>query len=217
MISVIWQAIDRFGNTCYYALRTFRQPVTRPICRLLIALRINQSHISVTRLIVLVGFLPLWINQYYWAAILLLATYFFLDFIDGDLARMLKRDSDLGKFEDSMSDNFMVVVLPLALIWQGLVLGALGAYYIFISSISWWLSVIRRNRRVISDWLFRPEASGFLHFSRFWVVTILIILYAFWRIDVFNATMVVLSIILTASSAYDYYQITKERWHNRRE
>jgi phosphatidylglycerophosphate synthase len=163
----------------------------------------------------LIIFLPLWINQYYFIALLFLFINFLLDVIDGELARMLKTDSDLGKFEDLMVDNFMVVVLPLALIWQGLVPGFLGAYYIFVATLSWWLSVIRRNRGVKSDWIFRPEASGLLHFSRFWVLTILMFLYVFSRVDVFTNTILVLSIVLTVSCIYDYYQIIKERLHNR--
>ncbi len=167
MTNIIWRKIDKFGNTCYYTFRELRQPITGPVCKFLILLHINQSHVSLARIVILIAFLPIWINQNYYTAILLLAAYFFLDLIDGDLARALKTDSDLGKFEDVMSDNFMVVVFPLALIWQGLVPGFLGAYYIFVASLSWWLSVIRRNREVASDWLFRPEASGLLHFCRF--------------------------------------------------
>lgn len=215
MTNIIWRKLDKFGNTCYHTFRELRQPITGPICKFLIRLHINQSHVSLARIVILITFLPIWINQNYYTAILLLAAYFFLDLMDGDLARALKTESDLGKFEDVMSDNFMVVVFPLALIWQGLVPGFLGAYYIFVASLSWWLSVIRRNREVASDWLFRPEASGLLHFCRFWVITVLIVVYAFSRIDVFYITMLILSIVLTASVAYDYFQITKERLLNR--
>jgi len=212
----IWQAIDGFGNACYRGFRALRQPLTGPVCRVLVRLHINQSHVSLLRIAVLAGFLLLWLAGQYYAAISALAVYFFLDMVDGDLARLLKTESDLGKFEDSMGDGIMVVVLPLALIGQGLVTGLLGAYYVFMATLSWWLSAIRRNIGKGSDWLFHPEASGLLHFTRFWVMTILVILYVLAGIDIFGTAMLALATVFTLSAAYDYYQLTRERLAGRR-
>jgi phosphatidylglycerophosphate synthase len=221
MITGIWQAIEGFDNAVDRSrllakreFQNFRRPVTTPLCKLLIRLHINQSHITITRFVLLIIFFPLWIGQHYYIAVLLLAINFFLDMIDGDLARILKTNSDLGKFEDVMADNFMVVVFPLALIWQGLVSGFLGAYFIFVVSLSWWLSVIRRNYGVKSDWLFKPEASSLLHIVRFWVLTVLVVLYALFRVDVVSEVMLALSIILTLIAVYDYYHIMKSRFHS---
>jgi phosphatidylglycerophosphate synthase len=128
---------------------------------------------------------------------------------------MLKTDSDLGKFEDVTVDNIMVIIFPLALIWQGLISGFLGAYYIYIVSLSWWLSVIRLNQREKTNWIIKPQASALLHFMRFWIITVLMFMYAFWRVDIFWETILILSIILSAISLYDYYQIIKVRLKSR--
>lgn len=135
---------------------------------------------------------------------------YLLDILDGDLARMLGLDSDLGKFEDINSDNFAVVILMLALINKGLIMGLLGGYYIFAATLSWWLSVIRKIGSVRSDWLFKPEASATLHILRFWIVPILMIIYAFWRTDVFSVAISVVSVFLTIIMVCDYYQIVKQ-------
>lgn len=202
----------------YYINSTFsrkRLLITIPICNLLKQFHINQSHISILRALVLVAFFLLWINHQYIIATFLLVLNFLLDLIDGDLARMLKTDSDLGKFEDVTVDNIMVIIFPLALIWQGLISGFLGAYYIYIVSLSWWLSVIRLNQREKTNWIIKPQAYALLHFMRFWIITVLMFMYAFWRVDIFWETILILSIILSAISLYDYYQIIKVRLKSR--
>lgn len=146
---------------------------------------------------------------------IILAAYFFMDWIDGDLSRALKHDSDLGKFEDVTIDNLMVITFPFVLIWQKLIPGFLGALYIFLATQAWWFSVIRRNLAWKSDWLLRALAGSLLHILRYWVVTILIVLYAIWRLDWFTPVLWMLSIMMALHLAYDYYQIIKNRLHNR--
>jgi phosphatidylglycerophosphate synthase len=211
----IWGKFETFGKSCETKFKQVRRPITSPFCSLLMRWHINQSHVSLFRFFPLPCFALLWINQKYPGALIVLAVYFFLDWIDGDLAKALNNQSDLGKFEDLTIDNLMVVTFPFVLIWQNLVPGWLGALYIFLVTQSWWFSVLRRNADWKSDWLFRPSASALLHILRFWIVTIFMILYAIWRVDWFTPTLGVLSVMLVFNVVYDHYQIIKNRLHNR--
>ena len=211
MITNLWKIIDGYAKNVNNKFHEARKPITTPICRFFIFLHMNQSHVTGFRFILLVAFLPLWINAYYHIAVLLLAINIILDIVDGDLARILGRDSDIRKFEDVMVDNTMVVIFPLALIWQGLISGVLGAYYMFIATLSWWLSVIKRNEVLQSNWLFRAQASSFLFLTRFCIVTGLMFLYALFKVEVFSQAIITLSLILTICAVNDYYHIIRSR------
>jgi phosphatidylglycerophosphate synthase len=211
VINNISKAIERGASVVDYYFHESRKPITKLFSKIFISLHINQSHITAFRFVLLIAFLPLWIYEHYNVAITFLAINILLDIIDGDLARILNTDSDIRKFEDVMADNIMVVVLPLALIWQGLISGFLGGYYLFIVTLSWWLSVVKRNFVIKSNWLFRAQASFLLFVTRFCVVTLLMFIYVIFGVEIFSPAIITLSVILTLSSAYDYYQIIKAR------
>ncbi len=192
-----------------------RRPLTSPICSLLIRLHFNQSHVSIFRFLIILVFGFLWIRQQFEWSIVALAAFYFMDWIDGDLSRALKHDNDLGKFEDVTIDNLLVVALPLVLIQQKMITGLLGAGYVFLITQSWWLAVIRRNLDKKSDWLLHAYAGPLQHLLRYWILPILMVLYAFRGIDWFTPVVATLCILLGAQLVYEYYQVIKNRLHNR--
>ena len=183
--------------------------VTIPVCRVLNRFHVRPSYITIIRIGLLLGFFLGWINNHYILSVLLLVIYGFFDIIDGELARLIGTDSDLRKFQDLMADNLMVVILPLALILHEQVSGFFGAYYIFIATLSWWLSVLKLNDPKESNWIIRAQASTLLHLLRFWIIPISIFLYAFFRIEIFSEIMIILSTILTTNSLYDYCMLIR--------
>lgn len=205
----LYKNAGKLGNTIDKYFHQFREPVTIPTCKFLTLIHVKPSYITAIRLFILIAFLILWINELYQTAAILLAINILFDIIDGDLARFLKSDSDKRKFEDVTVDNVMVIILPLALIWQSTVSGFLGGYYIFIITLSWWLSVVRRNIGIQSEWLFKAQASSFLFTARFFIVTLLVFLYALFEVEIFSQTLIVLSVILTLNSVNDYLHIIK--------
>jgi phosphatidylglycerophosphate synthase len=209
LINNIREVIEKIPSILDYYFHTGRKPITSTLGKLFILLHISPSHLTAFRFVLLIAFLPLWIYEHYNIAVSLLAANILLDIVDGDLARMLNTDSDIRKFEDVMVDNIMVIVLPLALIWQGLISGFLGGYYLFIVTLSWWLSVVKRNLVLNSKWIFRAQASFLLFFTRFCVVTFLMFAYVAFGWDVFKPTIITLSVIMTLTSAYDYYYIAR--------
>ncbi len=99
-----------------------------------------------------------------------------------------------------------MVIYSLALIVKGLVSGVLGAYYVFALTASWWLSATRRRHLLKRN---RLQASSFLFFARFFILILLMFLYALFSIDVFEPAIVVLSVVLTISAAYDFFRIPR--------
>ncbi len=192
-----------------------RRPLTSPICSLLIRLHLNQSQVSIFRFFIILVFGFLWIRQQFEWSILVLAAFYFMDWIDGDLSRALKHDNELGKFEDVTIDNLLVIALPLVLIQQKMMGGLLGAGYVFLLTQSWWLAVIRGNINKHSDWLLHAYAGPFQHLLRYWILPILMVLYAFQRIDWFTPVISTLCSLLGSQLIYEYYQLIKNRLQNR--
>jgi phosphatidylglycerophosphate synthase len=202
-------ALERVGFGIYYRFRSLREPVTEPICRLLARLHVTPAYLTAARALLLVAFFFVWTAGYYAASASLLTVSLLLDALDGDLARMLRTDSDLGGFQDQTVDTLMVVILAVSLARQGLVPGWLCACYVFVTTTSWWISVIRGTETKKTDWIFKPETTPVVHFSRLWVITSLIYAYAFLRVDVFSAAMAAVSAVLTVYTAWDFYSIAR--------
>lgn len=206
-----WNVIDGCVNEIDTRFHEMRKPVTGLFSRFFMIFHMDNTHVTALRLVMIVAFLPIWISGHQNIAVILLAINVFLDMVDGDMARFQQKDSDVRKFEDITVDNILIVVIPLALIFSDLVPAILGAYYIFITTFSWWLSVMRRNLKQKSNWIFRAQASSFLFFMRFFVIILLVFLYALFEIEVFSTTVLVLSIILTLNTAFDYHQLVKSK------
>jgi phosphatidylglycerophosphate synthase len=204
-----WHNMERTIEGIDKSFHEKRKVVTEPICRLFILLRLNQSHITAIRLALVISFLPLWMKEQYHVAALMIAVNIVLDALDGDLARFLRQDSDIRKFEDITADNIMVVVIPLALISKGQISGLLGGYYIFVLTFSWWLSVVKRNKIQRSAWLFRAQASSFLFFVRFCTIILLLFIFVLFQIDIFTEAILAISLILTIGAVIDYVRIIK--------
>ncbi len=202
---------DNFYYQIYNFFRKIRKPFTIPLAKLLQRLNISANFISNFRLFLLLGFFFLWVYDYTYISLILLTINLILDAVDGDLARNNKKASDLGHFQDLIADNFMAIVIALALIWLNLLPKFLGPYYIFILGISWWLSVIKHNYGKKTDWLIHPEASGLTHMLRFWIPTSLVYFFILLNINIFYETILVIAIILTIVGINDYIQIIKKK------
>jgi len=208
MISRLYGKAEAVANGIDTTLHRSRLPLTTLISKLFVKLHMNDRHVTAVRFVLVLAFLLFWMQEQYRIAALLLALNIVLDMVDGDFARLSNADSGLRSFVDVTVDNTEVVVYSLALIVKGLVSGVLGAYYVFVLTASWWLSATRR--RHVLKWN-RLQASAFLFFTRFFVLIVLIFLYALFRVDVFEPAVIVVSIVLTLNAGYDFFRIP-ESW-----
>ncbi len=191
--------------------RKIRWPITSAICRVLMLMHINQSHLTLSRIFVLIALYFTWVNSFFTTALILMLTVFILDCLDGDLSRMLGHETPVGEFEDVMADNLACLILPLALIQTGRLNSVLGALFIFSALSVLWLAKrkILRNGNDI-QLLFWPKGDIFQSLSRK-VIWFVMYLFVFFRIDIFNPSYAVISIVLCISTAVNYYQIVKSR------
>jgi phosphatidylglycerophosphate synthase len=192
-------------------MRKIRRPLTFAVCRFFIHLHINQSHVTMSRLFLFIGFYFAWINSAFSIALGLMLTAWILDCIDGDLSRMLKNDNTVGEFEDVFVDNLAFLVFPLALIQSGRLSGVLGALFVFSAfSVLWMAERKQTGSGESASLLFHPKGDLFLSLSRkaVWVLMYLLVLF---RFDLIKPTYVVITAILSISVLVNYFEIVRSR------
>jgi phosphatidylglycerophosphate synthase len=203
--------INRFGAGAVTLMRRLRLPLTGLICRLLVAARINQSHLTLFRMTLLCAFYFVFVGGFFGVALAVMLTAWVLDCVDGDLARLLGNDNATGEFEDAFGDNLACLVFPLALISTGFINGTVGALFIFAAASDLWIShrlAHPENRNELAG--FRPKGDLWLSLAR---KTVWVVQYAFmfFRLDFFNPVYIALSGVLCLSVATNYVIIVKER------
>ena len=200
--------INRLRANAGVLLRRIRHPLTFTICRFLIRLHINQTHLTLTRIFLVIGLYFVW-DKSSAAALALLLGDVVLDCLDGDLSRMLGNDNAVGEFEDLFADNLIFLIFPLALIHTGLLSGALGVIFVFCSFSV--LCLAERKQTCSGDTLiFHPKGDLFLSLSRK-AVWILMYLFIFFKINIFNEAYIAITAVLLTSLSINYFQIISSR------
>lgn len=191
--------------------RKIRRPLTSAICRVLMLMHINQSHLTLSRVFIMIALYFVWVNSFFTAALILMLTVFILDCLDGDLSRILGHETPVGEFEDVMVDNLACLILPLALIQTGQLKGVLGALFIYSALSVLWLAKRKKPRDGDkTELIFWPRGDIFQSLSRK-VIWLVMYLFVFFRIDIFNLSYAVISLVLCISTAVNFYQIVKSR------
>ena len=201
------KSLEDLRSVLVSVIRKLRWPVTSVICRFLIRLHINQTHLTVTRIFLLIIFYFAWVNSLFAAAFILMLAAWALDCVDGDLSRMLGHDSSTGVFEDIMGDNLACLVFPLALIQTGLLNGVIGGLFIFGSFTNIWM--INRDKDG-GGLIFRPRSSMVISLPAIFIWA-LMFGYLFFRFNIFNGSFLAVAILLSLSVAGNYFQIIRAR------
>ncbi len=214
-LSSVSKVVTRIGGSAVTLMRKIRKPITFAVCRFFIRLHINQSHLTVTRILLLVGLYFAWLNLNLGVALSLMLGAWVLDCMDGDLSRMLKHDDAVGEFEDVFGDNLVFMVFPLALIRTGLLGGVIGTLFVFCAiSVLWMAERKQTASGGAVSLIFHPKGDLLLGLSRK-AVWILMYLFVFFKFDLFKPTYAVITVILLMSVTVNYFQIIRSRlrWH----
>jgi len=203
-----WNKINSSTSAFF---RQVRSPISKPICCLFIKLHINQSHVTLSRIVMLIGFYFAWAYDHRWLAFALMLTAWLLDCVDGDLSRMLDNENEVGKFEDAWADNFACLIFPLALIQSGQLIGILGALFIFGAFADYWLTgrpdkLDYQNANLV----FKPRGDLWLRLTRK-IIAILLYIFIFFKVDIFNYAYGVMTLGLCLAVAFNYLQIIRSR------
>lgn len=194
-------------DRCTGLIRKLRPPLTAPLCRFLIRLHINQTHLTLIRFAALIGFYFAFTHTAFVLSLVLVLLAWVLDCLDGDVSRMLGRADAAGAFEDLMGDNFACLVFPLALMQTGRLNPVWGGLFIFAAFTEVWLANRISNG---SDLVFQPQADIFLSLSRK-AVWIVMYLFLFFRISFFNPVFAAAAVVLCVAIAAHYFQIIRSR------
>jgi phosphatidylglycerophosphate synthase len=208
-LSSLTEVLTRFGRSVMTVIRRLRKPLTDAACSLFIRLRINQTHITAARMLIMIGFYFAWVDGRIGLALGVMLSAWLLDCVDGDLSRRLGNDNAIGEFEDYFADNLVFLIYPLALSQSGYLAPALAGLMIFSASSVLWMAV-RKQSASGDSLVFHPQGDLLLRLSRgtMWV---LMYLFIFFRWNAFDAAYAVLGAALGTSVLVNYFQIIRSR------
>lgn len=176
--------------------RYLNRPVSLRITRAIVDTRISPNHMSVVGLLLGIAGVGAFFTPYWWAAIvgaILMQVNSVVDGIDGELARIRLRQTDLGAMLDSMGDEVLNTLLLGATgyylfsrgfgnhyLWMGICAGLANATYAIVHwhcrlttgyGFYWWWEAYKPRKQVqrsTSAWtyfkkLFMKESIYFLY------------------------------------------------------
>lgn len=124
--------------------KKIKKKVLGPLTKPLIRLGIHPNHISSLGVLVLIGFIYfVQINPLYATFFLLLN--FFLDNLDGTLAREMGKESEKGAFVDIICDHTSLVIVVLTFLAVGLANPLNLAIYLYLYTLLIFLLMVRNK------------------------------------------------------------------------
>jgi len=118
---------------------------------------VRAGHITLLSLLCGLCFCPLYITGSYIFAFVMLAMHVLLDGIDGPLARHLGSDGDRGSFTDTLSDQVVVTVTTITLMYMGVTGAWSSGLYIFFYCLVVGFAIVRNALGSPYSWLLRPR------------------------------------------------------------
>jgi len=178
-----------------------------PFLKLLAKLKMTPNKITVFRLFFVLPLAYCFYAGNLLGVLIWYLIFWFLDLIDGALARYLKIQSDKGRFLDSVVDNFMYCFLILGFIYLAAVKVWLLACNIVLELFAQLLATIYKRAGQPSDWLInvQPDLPYFKTLAHtallLYFFNINILLPAFWFIN----------IVLTITALYYFIKILQRK------
>ncbi len=182
---------SRFEGRYMKQLQDFREWLFAPLLRLLLKLNIMPNHISL--LSVFFGILFLFfIQKDILLSLFFLIISFFLDTLDGTLARKLDMSSIGGTMVDASSDTAVIILTSFGFFIIGLIqLQVLIAYtltYMILVGLSIW----RNSKKIPYRFVIRPRLFVYLFFA----------IYVIWGINILNVSMALFSLLMLIESVF---------------
>ena len=177
-----------------------------PLLKLLAKSKITPNKITSFRLLFIFPLAYYFYLENLWGVLIFYLLFWFLDLIDGALARYLHVQSDKGRFLDSVVDNFMYSFLILGFIYLEVAWTWLLAYNILIELTVQLLATIKKRVGQPSDWLI-SVTPNLPYFKSLAHVALIIYLVGY---NILNPVFLILNIWLTITSLYYFWAIRKK-------
>ncbi len=184
----------------------WRAIIFLPLLKLLAKLKITPNKITSFRLLFVFPLACYFYLENLWGVLVLYLLFWFLDLIDGALARYLNIQSDKGRFLDSVVDNFMYAFVIVGFIYLQAALAWLLAYNILIELVTQLLATIKKRAGQPSDWLISvtPDIPYFKTIAHVALISYLV------SFNILNPVFLVLNVWLTVTSLYYFWAIRKK-------
>jgi len=137
----------------------FRAKYFQPILQLLAILRIMPNQITVFRLIFIIPIAFYFYEENLSGVLVFYLLFWLLDLFDGALARYLNKQSDKGRFLDTLVDNFMYGVLMVGMIHLQVAWLWLLAANIVLEYTVQILGMLYKQWGVPSDFIIKAQAD----------------------------------------------------------
>ena len=177
-----------------------------PILKSLARWKISPNQITTFRLIFIFPIAFYFQQRNLWGVLIFYLLFWFLDLIDGSLARYLQIENDKGRFLDTVVDNFMYSFAILGFIYLGAASAYLLTYNILIELILQLLAIIKKREKETSNWLIKAQAD-LPYFKT--IIHLVLILYLFGA-DYLDITFIFVNTFTTILAFY-YFIIIKNR------
>ena len=201
--------MNKLEKEQYFKLTKFKDALFLPLIKILSLLKVKPTAITYTRVFLMVLFVALIKISDYWPLFLLIFSYF-LDNLDGSLARFTKTASDKGKFKDIVCDNLSFILFIIGLIYAGYLTGLAGMIFVYLMLTSLIFRIIYNARLLKSDWLFKSVA-GFLPNILAGLFYIAFLIFVLSKLNYFLEISIIFSIILLIDSVVFYFKILKQK------
>jgi phosphatidylglycerophosphate synthase len=137
----------------------FRAKYFLPILQLLAMLRITPNQITLFRLLLIVPIAFYFVMESLSGVLIFYVIFWLLDLFDGSLARYLNKQSDKGRFLDTLVDNFMYGMIMVGMIHlQVTWLWLLAANIVLEYSVQL-LGIIYKQWGKPSDFIIKAQAD----------------------------------------------------------
>jgi len=180
----------------------------KPLLVLLTKLHIRPNHISFLGLLASVGMFYLLIKDKVQSSLIMFFIYFFLDALDGTLARYQKCASDKGKFIDMTVDNIAATLLTLGLILTNTLTPINGTIFIYLMLINLIFAITIYNHFKKPNWFFHARGGVMAQGPK----NLFFILFILWGLNIFdllNPAVIVFNCFLSGLATINFFRILR--------
>lgn len=181
----------------------FRAKYFQPILQLLALLRITPNQITVFRLIFIVPLIFYFALGNLTGILIFYVLFWLFDLLDGSLARYLNKESDKGRFLDTLIDNFMYGIMMIGMIDLQITWLWLLAANILLEYTVQLLAIIYKQWGKPSDFIIKAQAD----MPYFKSISHLALFLYYLGIDYLAFIYYLLDLALAITGGYYFYKL----------
>jgi len=141
-------------------------------------------------------------------AVLFMVLSLMMDWLDGSLARYLKKSSDRGKFTDVVVDTTSYMIFVAGLAMAGFVSAGVGVIYGFVLVSARLFITLHRSYGKKTNWLIKPIA-GFWYNAFAYLPHLFFVLYAFSGINYVEVVVSFVALVFAVMSAVFFVRVRR--------